>query len=328
MTTPDPLRNSCLETLVHCLSSLTENTPIVDATGSALRRLRNLAAALQSQAAVASSPATVELSLNDSLSLVETSQALLATLEGPQYGGLGNAELARGLSESLAGLSDDIGLALRRQQADKVRGLYVIIDPEVTGGRDPMEIARSAVRGGARMLQLRDKLRDKGEILSLATPLQQLCQDNDVLLIINDHVDLAATVGSAGIHVGQTDMPVAQARQVLAPHQILGRSNREMDQLVESQRMGADHVAFGAIYQTYTKGTGRPPQGPERLREAREIARVPLVAIGGITAANVAPVVEAGADAVCVTAAVAAAPYPEAAATELVEAIRVAGGRI
>ena len=328
MTTPDPLRNSCLESLVHCLSSLTENTPIVDATGSALRRLRNLSSALQSLSSVSASSATVELTLNDSLSLVETSQALLATLERPQYGGLGNAELTRGLSESLSGLWDDIGAVLRRQQADKVRGLYVIIDPEVTGGRDPMEIARAAVRGGARMLQLRDKLRDKGEILSLATPLQQLCLINDVLLIMNDHVDLGAIVGSAGIHVGQTDMPVAQARQVLAPHQILGRSNREMEQLVESQRMGADHVAFGAIYQTTTKGTGRPPQGPERLREAREIARVPLVAIGGITAANVAPVVEAGADAVCVTAAVAAAREPEAAAAELVEAMRVAGGRI
>ena len=328
MTTPDPLRNSCLESLVHCLSSLTENTPIVDATGSALRRLRTLSAALQSLSSIAGEAATVELTLEGSLSLVETSQALLTTLEGPQYGGLGSAELARGLSEALTGLRDDIGVALRRQQADKVRGLYVIIDPEVTGGRDPMEIARAAVRGGARMLQLRDKLRDKGEILSLATPLQQLCQDNDVLLIINDHVDLGVTVGSAGIHVGQTDMPVAQARQVLAPHQILGRSNREMEQLVESQRMGADHVAFGAIYQTTTKGTGRPPQGPERLREAREIARVPLVAIGGINAQNVGPVVEAGADAVCVTAAVAWALEPEAAVTELVEAMRVAGGRI
>ena len=178
------------------------------------------------------------------------------------------------------------------------------------------------------MLQLRDKLRDKGEILSLATPLQQLCQENDVLLIINDHVDLGATLGSTGIHVGQTDMPVEQARQVLAAHQILGRSNREMDQLIESQQMGADHVAFGAIYQTSTKGTGRPPQGVERLREAREIAKMPLVAIGGITAENVAPVVEAGADAICVTAAVAAAPEPEAAASRLVEAIRAAGGKV
>ena len=191
-----------------------------------------------------------------------------------------------------------------------------------------MEIARAAVRGGARMLQLRDKLRDKGEIFKLAEPLQQLCKDNDVMLIVNDHVDLAAAVGSAGVHVGQTDLPVEQARQVLGPAQVLGRSNREIQQLIESQEMGADHVAFGAIYQTTTKSGTRAPQGVEPLRRAREVTKVPLVAIGGINAENVAPVVEAGADAICVTAAVASAPDPEAAATQLVEAIRSAGGKV
>ena len=191
-----------------------------------------------------------------------------------------------------------------------------------------MEIARAAVNGGARMLQLRDKLRDKGEILPLAQDLQTLCVANDVLLIVNDHVDLAAIVGSGGVHVGQTDMPVAEARQVLAADQVLGRSNREIDLLIESQEMGADHVAFGAIYQTTTKSGGRGPQGPERLKAARAVTQVPLVAIGGITADNVAPVIEYGADAVCVTAAVGLAPEPEAAASRLVEAIRQAGGKV
>ena len=237
-------------------------------------------------------------------------------------------EFAEILVEVLGEMDGHLAAALRREKADQVRGLYVIIDPEVTGGRDPMEIARAAVRGGARMLQLRDKLRDKGQILPLAQELQALCQDNDVLLIINDHVDLAAAVGSGGVHVGQTDLPVAQARQVLSPDQVLGRSNREIDLLIESQEMGADHVAFGAIYQTTTKSGGRGPQGPERLKEARAVTRVPLVAIGGITADNVAPVIEYGADAVCVTAAVGSAPEPEAAASRLVEAIRQAGGKV
>jgi thiamine-phosphate diphosphorylase len=91
--------------------------------------------------------------------------------------------------------------------------------------------------------------------------------------------------------------------------------------------MGADHVAFGAIYQSGTKGVGRPPQGMDQLRQARAAAKVPLVAIGGITAANVVPVVDAGADAICVTAAVGAAPDPKAAAAALVEAISKAGGK-
>ena len=180
------------------------------------------------------------------------------------------------------------------------------------------------------MLQLRDKLRDKGEILPLAVELQKLCQANDVLLIINDHVDLAATIGpdSVGVHVGQTDLPVAHARRVLAPQQVLGWSNREIPLLIESQEMGADHVAFGAIYPTSTKPGGKGPQGPERVKEARAVTQVPLVCIGGITSENVAPVVEAGADAICVAAAVGLAVEPEAAALKLVEAIRTAGGKI
>jgi thiamine-phosphate pyrophosphorylase len=209
-----------------------------------------------------------------------------------------------------------------------VRGLYVIIDPEITAGREPLDVAGAAINGGARMLQLRDKLRDKGETLPLAVSLQELCQRNGVQLIINDHADLAAAVGSAGLHVGQTDLPVAQARQVLKPHQVLGRSNRELDLLVESEEMGADHVAFGAVYRTGTKPGGRAPQGPDRLRQAREVTNLPLVAIGGITADNVTPVVEAGADAICVTAAVGLADEPEAAATRLVQVIEQAGGRV
>ena len=152
------------------------------------------------------------------------------------------------------------------------------------------------------------------------------------MLIINDHVDLAAAVDSDGVHVGQTDLPVAEARRVLAPHQVLGRSNRDIHLIIESQEMGVDHVAFGAIYTTTTKvapaGGRRGPQGIEPLIRAREAAKVPLVAIGGINAENLAPVVEAGADAICVTAAIGLAAEPEAAALNLVEAIRTAGGKI
>jgi thiamine-phosphate pyrophosphorylase len=240
------------------------------------------------------------------------------------------ADAALQLQRALDDAAERIGGAIRRAQADRIHGLYVIIDPEVTGGRDPLEIARAAINGGARMLQLRDKLRDKGEQLPLATALRDLCAANGALLIINDHADLAAAVGPdhVGLHVGQTDLPVAEARKILAPGQVLGRSNREIDLIIESQQMGADHVAFGAMYRTTTKQVTRNPQGPERLKAARAAAQVPLVAIGGITAENVAPVVEAGADAICVTAAVGSAANPEAAAAALTEAIRSAGGRV
>ena len=264
---------------------------------------------------------------NEALNLANTARSLLST---PEIGGEIPADSALQLDRALDDAMSRIGAAIRQAQAHRIHGLYVIIDPEVTGGRDPLDIARAAVNGGARMLQLRDKLRDKGEQLPLGIALRDLCAANDALLIINDHADLAAALGPdhVGLHVGQTDLPVAEARKILAPGQVLGRSNREIDLIVESQQMGADHVAFGAMYTTTTKQVTRAPQGPERLKQARAAAQVPLVAIGGITAENVAPVVEAGADSICVTAAVGSAPDPEAAAAELTEAIRAAGGRV
>ena len=262
----------------------------------------------------------------EALSLADAAGGLLHAMHNAgQIGSDAELQLRRALDDAVG----RIGAALRREQAARVHGLYVIIDPEVTGGRNPLDIARAAVNGGARMLQLRDKLRDKGEQMPLGAALRDLCAANDALLIINDHADLAAALGPdhVGLHVGQTDLPVAEARKILAPGQVLGRSNREIDLIIESQQMGADHVAFGAMYTTSTKQVTRAPQGPERLKQARAAAQVPLVAIGGITADNVAPVVEAGADAICVTAAVGSAPEPEAAAAALTEAIRAAGGR-
>ncbi len=328
------LNNPYWGALKPVLTALVEGVPYLLDDRASSRQIREATAAFTSAPRAETEPSLdstvgrVPLTLIGALSMVATAKALLDSAEQLEWPGSGGAK--EGLTAALSGLEDQIGVTWRRQQAHRIRGLYVIIDPQVTDGRDPMDIARGAVQGGARMLQLRDKLRDKGEILPLATGLQKLCQANDVLLIINDHVDLAATVGpdSVGVHVGQTDLPVANARRVLAPQQVLGRSNREIPLLIESQEMGADHVAFGAIYPTSTKPGGKGPQGPERVKEARAVTQLPLVCIGGITAENVAPVVEAGADAICVTAAVGLAAEPEAAALRLVEAIRTAGGKI
>ena len=305
-----------------------EQCPEPPANSLPLHRLRNLVQVLQTTTPAPATITSSNLTLAQCLNLLSTSQETLATLRATDASGRISGELDEALSRTIAGLIEELGAAFRRQRAQRVRGLYVIIDPQVTNGRDPLEVATAAVSGGARMLQLRDKLRDKGTILPLATRLQQLCSDNNVDLIINDHADLADVIGSAGLHVGQTDLPIAEARRVVSPMQVLGRSNHEIDELIQSQEMGADHVAFGAIYATGTKGVGRPPQGVSRLREAREATQLPLVAIGGINAENLAPAVEAGADAICVTAAVGLAEEPEAAATRIVETIREAGGRV
>jgi thiamine-phosphate pyrophosphorylase len=311
----------------HCLNTLVA-APSATATG-AHRGLSELLPSLPSPLALDAPQETPPQSGEQTLSLIATAQMLLSQLEANESSSPIPWEIAGRVRHTLEQLSLETGEGIRREKANQVRGLYVIIDPQVTGGREPLDIAVAAVNGGARMLQLRDKLRDKGESLPLAAALQDLCQRNGALLIINDHADIAAAVGSGGLHVGQTDLPVAQARQILAPHQVLGRSNREFEQLVESKEMGADHVAFGAIYATTSKGVARNPQGPGRVREAKDYAGdTPLVAIGGINLSNVAPVVEAGADAICVTAAVGAAEEPESAAAQMTAAIEFAGGRV
>ena len=327
MTTTYNLPQATTAALTQCIAALAHGGPALVNDKSVSTHLRDLAKALQATSPMSIEDTPAAITLTSALSLAATAQQLVALLQTSGSSDALGVETAKSIVAVLDSMSDRLGASLRRENANKIRGLYVIIDPEVTGGREPLDIAKASVQGGAKMLQLRDKMRDKGEILPLALALQELCEAKDVLLIINDHVDLAANVGSGGVHVGQTDLPVAQVRQVLAPHQVLGRSNREIHLLVESQEMGADHVAFGPIYHTDTKGVGRPPQGIERLLLARDAAQTPLVAIGGITAENVAPVIEAGADAICVTAAVGSAPEPEAATAQLVKVIEEAGGR-
>ena len=235
------------------------------------------------------------------------------------------------LRRSLHEASERMGAALRRSQADRIRGLYVIIDPEVTGGREPNGYRPSRhQRWGTHAATARQAARQGGAAAAGDRSARFVRGQRRFADRQRPRRPRRAAIGPdhVGLHVGQTDLPVAEARKILAPGQVLGRSNRDPNLIIESQQMGADHVAFGAMYTTTTKPMIRNPQGPERLKQARAAAQVPLVAIGGITAANVGPVVEAGADAICVTAAVGSAPDPEAAAAALTDAIRAAGGRV
>ena len=348
MRDPGRIYDAYHASLTQCLLTVSEYCPELPTNTPPLHRMRNLIQVLLSIEPAEGWPTVDSLTVGQAIAMLSTAQEMLSSLieAGPEAetkagthtgtessslagtSGRIDEELRQALSETIADLHHRLGVTLRANQAHRVRGLYVIIDPVVTNGRDPLEVAKAAINGGAKMLQLRDKLRDKGEVLPLATELQKLCLANDADLIINDHADLALAVGSAGLHVGQTDLPVSQARAVLSSRQVIGRSNHEMEELTESQEMGADHLAFGAIYATGTKGVGRPPQGTERLRQARGLTKLPIVAIGGITAENVAPVIQAGADAICVAAAIGLAHDPEAAAAGLVAAIRNAGGKV
>ena len=213
----------------------------------------------------------------------------------------------------------------RIEVAPKFDGLYVIVGPDATRGRPVVEVAEAALRGGASVLQLRDKTGDRGDVLAVAVRLRELCHDHGALFFVNDDIALGFACDADGVHLGQSDLPVDVARRILAADKLIGRSNNSDAEVEESVAMGVDYVAVGATFPTTTVGKGaRAAIGLDGIRRARELTTLPLVAIGGIKESNVADVVEAGADCVAVISAVTMADDPEAAARRLVDAIETA----
>ena len=217
-----------------------------------------------------------------------------------------------------------LGASLRAERARRIRGLYVIVDPEHTKGRPPLDIARAALRGGTAAIQYRDKLSDAGAFLETARSFKALCDEHNALFLVNDDAVMARLARADGLHVGQTDLPIAEARTILADDQIVGQSTHSVQEALDSEAQYADYVAVGAIYRTGTKAVTHPVT-LETLAEVKRRVAVPVVAIGGINVDNVRPVIDAGADTVCVISAVTLADDPEEAARNLAE---VTGSRL
>lgn len=211
----------------------------------------------------------------------------------------------------------------RHQRRAGVSGLYVIVDTGFLRGRKEVEVARQALEGGARVIQLRDKSGDKGKLLPVARALQELCRERGALFLVNDHLDLALASGADGLHLGQTDLPVSIARRYLPPDRLIGVSARTREQARKAAAEGADYVAVGSIYPTASKPDA-VVRGLEALKEVKAAVSLPVVAIGGINRDNLVPVVQAGADAIAVISAVMAAEDAAQAARELVERMEAA----
>jgi thiamine-phosphate pyrophosphorylase len=199
--------------------------------------------------------------------------------------------------------------------------LYVILDRAAARGRDLDGVLEGAIAAGCRMVQLREKEWPSGRLLPLAERLRARCRAAGVTFIVNDRVDLAVAVEADGVHLGQDDLPPRVARPLLRPGMLIGVSTHSAEQARAAQAARADYVAVGSIFPTATKA-GFELVGPGLLRELRPELRVPLIAIGGITAANVGEAIRAGADGVAVISAVCGAPDPEAASRRLLDAIR------
>ena len=205
-----------------------------------------------------------------------------------------------------------------------LRGLYVIIDPSallrtgpaVAPARDEIQIAREALDGGARLIQLRDKIREKGLQLPAAEALQALCRERGALFIVNDHVDLALAAGADGVHVGQKALPVSVVRGIVPREMVIGCSTNNANEAMRAEADGADYVSVGRLFPTGSKDDTRPATA-ETLRAVKAAVSLPVCAIGGINEANIDEVLAAGADMAAVIAAVIAAPDVSAAARRL-----------
>jgi thiamine-phosphate pyrophosphorylase len=182
-----------------------------------------------------------------------------------------------------------------------------------------------ALRGGADLFQLRDKDASDDELLAAAQTARALCRAAGALFLVNDRPDLARASGADGVHVGQDDMPVAEARALVGDDALVGLSTHSIAQARAGAHSGADYLAVGPVHATPTK-EGRPAIGLEPVRFAAANVGLPWFAIGGIDAATVAAVADAGARRVVVVRALAGAEDPEVAARDLREAI--AGGRV
>jgi thiamine-phosphate pyrophosphorylase len=201
----------------------------------------------------------------------------------------------------------------RRSRLARSR-LYFVLEAR-PGGEDPAELLDAALRGGVDVVQLRDKELPDEELVRAAGPFRRACVAHGALFVLNDRPELVERCGADGVHVGQGDASVAAARRLVGTERLVGLSASTREEL-ERADAAADYLGVGAIFGTPTKpeaGTG----GLELVRAARDLARVPWFAIGGIDEATVDEVVAAGAPGVAVVRAIRDAADPEAAARAL-----------
>ncbi len=200
--------------------------------------------------------------------------------------------------------------------------LYAIVDPDNTGPHSLVDLTRAVAAGGATMVQLRDKVSDTAHMIEEARALKAALAPFGVPLIVNDRVDVAIAAAADGVHVGQEDMAVEEARRRLGPGPIIGLTIRTEEQAAAAPLSILDYAGIGGVYGTVSKKSDKSPIGLDGLRRVVQVfhgrvAGFPTCGISGITAVNAEPVIAAGADGVSVISALSHSPDPEAAAREL-----------
>lgn len=199
--------------------------------------------------------------------------------------------------------------------------LYLCTDRDLMTTDTIAEAVELAIMGGATIVQLREKECSGREMLELAYSIKEITDAYEIPLIINDRLDIAMAVDADGVHLGQNDIPPAVARELLGPNKIVGASAWNAELALQAQKDGADYIGVGDVFGTSTKSDTHHVSIKE-LVKIRNTVKIPMVAIGGVNAANVGRLKETGIDGVAVISAVLGAKNITAAAEELVENLR------
>jgi thiamine-phosphate pyrophosphorylase len=197
-------------------------------------------------------------------------------------------------------------------------GLYLVTSQSLSAGRSTQDVVRAALAGGVRLIQLREKELPLRAYVTLAEELRDLTAQAGALLIINDRVDVALTVGADGVHLGQDDFPVPAARR-LAPDLIIGASTHSIEDARRAQDEGASYLNIGPVFPTGTKRWEGEFLGVEGVKRIARVTKIPFTVMGGIKKEHFSELVRAGARTLALVTAVTAADDPQRAAHELLE---------
>jgi len=202
--------------------------------------------------------------------------------------------------------------------------LYLVLDPDLCAGYGLVETTRAAVAGGATIVQLRDKTASTQQMIETGRALQQVLSGSGALLVVNDDVDAAIALNADGLHIGQEDLGAAEARRRIGPDMILGLSVETLELAAAVDPAIVDYAGIGPVFATATKPDHKQPIGILGLAELVRVCPVRSVAIGGLKAEHVDPVIATGAEGLAVVSAICGQPDPKAATAAIAERIRKA----
>jgi thiamine-phosphate pyrophosphorylase len=201
--------------------------------------------------------------------------------------------------------------------------IYPVTCEALSAGRSNLEVLKGVISGGAEIIQLREKHYSNRDLYQQALTFRKITAEAGILLIINDHLDIALAVGADGVHLGQDDLPVTEARK-LAPDLIIGASSHSREEAIEAERDGADYVNIGPIFPTKTKEKVARFLGPEAIPAISSQFNLPFTVMGGINAANIGQVIAQGARRIAMVTAITKAEDISETVKKLREKIRQA----